>query len=106
MRCTETFLPLRVRIVFGMLAALSLVSVCAAKDYLTITSSPSGATVEIDGIIVGKTPYKAEVPSAYYKVSRIRSGCHGTDGKSVCRSNAADSGEVDAASSSSCQTMA
>jgi diacylglycerol kinase family enzyme len=63
MRCTETFLPLRVRIVFGMLAAFSLVSACAAKDYLTITS-PSGATVEIDGIIVGKTPYKAEVPSA------------------------------------------
>ena len=36
-----------------------------AKDYLTINSSPSGATVEIDGLIVGKTPYKVEVPGGY-----------------------------------------
>jgi S1-C subfamily serine protease len=39
---------------------------CFAKDYLTITSDPPGATVEINGTVVGKTPYKAEVPKAYY----------------------------------------
>ncbi len=33
-----------------------------AKDYLTITSEPPGAKVEIDGSIVGTTPYRVEIP--------------------------------------------
>lgn len=36
------------------------------KAYLTITSTPSGASVEIDGRVVGKTPYSVEVPGAYF----------------------------------------
>src|ERR1700730_4507768 len=36
-----------------------------AKDHVSITSLPSGATVEIDGIVVGKTPYQFEVPGGY-----------------------------------------
>jgi S1-C subfamily serine protease len=39
---------------------------CFAKDYLTITSDPAGATVEVNGTVVGKTPYTIEVPKAYY----------------------------------------
>jgi S1-C subfamily serine protease len=40
--------------------------VCAdAKTYLTITSEPSGATVEINGKVVGKTPYRVEIPAGY-----------------------------------------
>jgi hypothetical protein len=62
----STSVPLSFRITFVMLATLCLVSTCAAKDYLTITSDPSGASVEIDGTVVGKTPYSVEVPGAYY----------------------------------------
>jgi S1-C subfamily serine protease len=36
-----------------------------AKDHLSITSVPAGATVEIDGIAVGKTPYEVVVPGGY-----------------------------------------
>jgi S1-C subfamily serine protease len=36
-----------------------------AKTYLTITSQPSGASVEIDGIVVGTTPYRVEIPGSY-----------------------------------------
>src|ERR1700730_8669731 len=36
-----------------------------AKDHVSITSLPSGATVEIDEIVVGKTPYEFEVPGGY-----------------------------------------
>jgi S1-C subfamily serine protease len=38
---------------------------CAAKDQLTITSQPAGAMVELDGVVVGKTPYTAEIPGGY-----------------------------------------
>lgn len=40
-------------------------SLCSAKTYLTITSRPPGATVEINGIPVGKTPYQVEIPGAW-----------------------------------------
>lgn len=40
-------------------------TVCSAKTYLTITSEPSRASVEIDGIVVGKTPYSVEIPGSY-----------------------------------------
>src|SRR5258707_14476612 len=35
------------------------------KTYLTIKSQPSGASVEIDGISVGTTPYQIENPGSY-----------------------------------------
>ena len=38
----------------------------AQADTLTITSTPSGATVEIDGTVVGKTPYRMTVPGGYF----------------------------------------
>jgi S1-C subfamily serine protease len=38
---------------------------CLGKDYLTINSQPPGATVELDGIVVGTTPYSLEIPGAY-----------------------------------------
>lgn len=43
---------------------------CAAKDYLTINSQPPGATVELDGIVVGITPYTVEIPSGYLHGSK------------------------------------
>lgn len=38
----------------------------AFADSYTVTSTPPGATVEIDGNVVGKTPYRANVPSGYF----------------------------------------
>ena len=35
-------------------------------ETLTITSSPPGATVEIDGIAAGETPYRVEYPGGYF----------------------------------------
>jgi hypothetical protein len=43
---------------------------CLAKDFLTVNSNPPGATVEIDGIVVGKTPYRVEVPGGYLHGTR------------------------------------
>ncbi len=37
---------------------------------LTITSSPPGATVEIDGVIVGTTPFHMKVPGGYFHKTR------------------------------------
>lgn len=53
-----------------LLLLSTLVSTCFAKDYLTITSDPPGANVEINGMVVGKTPYKVEVPKQYFHGSR------------------------------------
>jgi len=41
-----------------------------AKDYLTVNSQPQGATVEIDGVVVGKTPYSVEIPGGYLRGSK------------------------------------
>ena len=41
-----------------------------AKTYLRITSQPSGATVEIDGNVVGTTPYEVEIPGGYLHGSK------------------------------------
>ena len=38
-------------------------------DKLTITSTPSGAAVEIDGVTVGATPYEAKFPGGYFRKS-------------------------------------
>ena len=48
-------LGFQVSFTFLLLATFPQISL--AKDHLTIDSQPPGAIVEIDGIIVGKTPY-------------------------------------------------
>lgn len=54
-----------------LLSPLLLLSTyCAGKDYLVITSDPPGAKVEIGGDVVGKTPYKIEIPSQYLHGTR------------------------------------
>jgi len=35
-----------------------------------ITTNPSGATVEINQVVVGKTPYEQDVPGGYFKKTR------------------------------------
>src|SRR3979411_880702 len=54
-----------------------LVAVCplfTRAATLKITSSPSGASVEINGISVGTTPYKEEVPVGYFHKTRTALG--------------------------------
>jgi hypothetical protein len=38
----------------------------ATADELKITRNPSGATVEIDGVVVGTAPYETKVPGGYF----------------------------------------
>ncbi len=43
-----------------------LIAKVAGADSFTISSNPPGATVEIDGVVVGTTPYEMKVPGGYY----------------------------------------
>jgi serine protease Do len=54
-----------------------LVSLCpsfARADTLKITSTPSGAAVEINGVAVGTTPYEEEVPGGYFHKTKTALG--------------------------------
>lgn len=54
-----------IRVSAGTFVAAAL-AVAAAANTLTITSVPSGATVEINGLEVGKTPFVEKVPGSYF----------------------------------------
>jgi serine protease Do len=46
----------------------------ALADKLQITSTPSGATVELDGVIVGTTPFEKDFPGGYFHKTRTSMG--------------------------------
>jgi S1-C subfamily serine protease len=46
----------------------------ANADSLKITSTPSGATIEIDGIKIGSTPFEINVPGGYFHGTRTAFG--------------------------------
>ena len=50
-------------LLFGMAAN-------ARADKLEITSAPAGATVEIDGVAMGTTPYEKDFPGGYFRRTR------------------------------------
>ncbi len=50
---------------FGVLTII-LAAPTARANTLKITSTPSGATVQIDGVPVGTTPYEASYPGGYF----------------------------------------
>jgi len=59
------------------LAAVLLVLLCAgraAADTLSIISKPPGATVEIDGVVAGKTPFEKDYPGGYFHKTRTSMG--------------------------------
>ncbi len=59
-----------------LFAALLLLS-CPAPifaDKLQITSNPSGATVELDGVAVGSTPFEKDFPGGYFRKTRTSMG--------------------------------
>jgi serine protease Do len=60
--------------IYTMIVA-GLLSICAASasaNTLTITSNPPGAEVEMDGLVVGKTPYKTDMPGGYFHKTHMR----------------------------------
>lgn len=52
--------------VFAGVVFAGILAAAAFANTLTITSIPSGATVEINGLVVGKTPYVEKVPGSYF----------------------------------------
>src|SRR5271154_3820296 len=59
------------------LATLLFLFVCpsrAVSDTLKITSTPPGATVEIDGVLEGTTPFEKEFPGGYFHRTRTSMG--------------------------------
>jgi serine protease Do len=46
----------------------------SSADTLKITSSPPGATVELDGVAVGSTPFEKEFPGGYFHRTRTAIG--------------------------------
>lgn len=60
--------PSRRRCLFASLALLAFLALASRThaDSLTITSSPTEATVEINGLVAGTTPYKTDFPGGYF----------------------------------------
>ena len=56
------------------LAFLLLFPATTLADKLSITSSPSGAVVEIDGVKVGKTPFVKDYPGGYFHRTKTAIG--------------------------------
>src|SRR5229473_7785735 len=46
----------------------------AAADKLQITSMPPGATVELDGVVAGSTPFEKDFPGGYFHKTRTSMG--------------------------------
>lgn len=59
-------IPSRALAAVVWLAAALLLARAASADTLKITSKPSGATLEIDGVVVGTTPYEVKYPGGYF----------------------------------------
>lgn len=57
--------------------AVLVLFVCPARllaEKLQITSNPSGATVEIDGVALGTTPFEKDYPGGYFHKTRTSLG--------------------------------
>ena len=49
-----------------LLLASSLPAAATHAESLTITTSPPGATVEVNGTVAGTTPYRVDYPGSYF----------------------------------------
>src|SRR5215468_548787 len=47
---------------------------CVFAEKLQITSNPSGAAVEINGVAVGSTPFEKDYPGGYFHKTRTSFG--------------------------------
>ncbi len=59
---------------FGAAFLFLLLAPLARADTLKITSNPSGATVEIDGLEAGTTPYAQDLPGGYFHKTKTSLG--------------------------------
>ena len=59
---------------FRALLLLFGLALIARADRLAITSPPSGATVEIDGVVVGLTPFEKDFPGGYFHRTKTAIG--------------------------------
>jgi S1-C subfamily serine protease len=59
---------------FFLTIGLCLCSPPTPADTLKITSTPPGASVEINGVTVGTTPYEEELPGGYFHKTRTALG--------------------------------
>src|ERR1700733_8191666 len=48
------------------LSAILALAPCARAESFNITSAPSGASVEIDGALVGTSPFHTDYPGGYF----------------------------------------
>jgi serine protease Do len=62
------------RLLFVFVLLVSVFAAPSCGDTLKITSTPSGASVEINGVAVGTTPYEEEVPGGYFHKTRTALG--------------------------------
>jgi Trypsin-like peptidase domain/PEGA domain len=67
-------MPSRSESLFVFALAVCLCSPCALADTLKITSTPSGVTVEINGVAVGTTPYEQQLPGGYFHKTKTALG--------------------------------
>ena len=56
---------------FISILAFAIGATPSAANTLAITSTPSGATVEMDGLVVGKTPFTTKMPGGYFHRTRM-----------------------------------
>jgi len=52
--------------VAALVAALSAIVPLARAESFSVTSSPAGAAVEIDGAVVSTTPFRVDYPGGYF----------------------------------------
>ena len=55
-------------------ALCALIPLTASADKLRITSVPSGASIQINGVLVGTTPYEKEIPGGYLHKTKTTIG--------------------------------
>lgn len=56
---------------FIFVSVLMFIAAPAKANTLTITSTPPGATVEMDGLVVGKTPFTMKMPGGYFHKTHV-----------------------------------
>ena len=67
-------MPSRSDALFVFALSICLCSPSARADTLKITSTPPGATVEINGVAVGTTPYQEQLPGGYFHKTKTALG--------------------------------
>jgi S1-C subfamily serine protease len=66
--------PFSPRHLFAALPALLFFAVASPAQSLTITSNPPGATVELNGVPAGKTPFEKKFPGGYFHRTKTEFG--------------------------------